>query len=406
MIAEGQGAVISRRMKAFPKKWVWIGAAVLLGGGGAVEFMRGRIQAAASSIDNIADVPTVAVERVSRESMQDALMLSAEFLPYQAISVHAKVTGYVQSIKVDIGDHVKPGQSLAVLEIPELRNDVQHAEAGFLSSEQEVHKAEANYEEAHLAYSRLVGVAKENPKLIAQQDLETAKAKDEDAHSTLESNRQRVAASQSDVDKMRAMLGYASITAPFAGVITKRYVDTGALIQAGSSTQGIPLVDLAEDDRLRLVFPVPESAVGKIRNGKPVEISVDSLKDVFQGLVARYSGRVDTSTRTMKAEVDVPNETGKFTPGMYASVRLILENRTDALCVPLQALASGPQTTVMVLNSAQQIEVCQVTVGLQTSTMAEITSGLHEGDLVIVGNRAALHPGQKASGRITDLAAK
>jgi RND family efflux transporter MFP subunit len=309
-------------------------------------------------------------------------------------------------MNVDIGDHVKSGEPLAVLEIPELKNDVQRVEADLLASKQEVHKAEANYEDTHQAYSRLVGVAKENAKLVAEQDLETAKTKDEAMKSGLESNRNRVVASQAEVDKMHAMLDYATITAPFAGVITKRYADTGSLIQAGisSDTQAMPVVDLAEDDRLRLVFPVPESAVGKIRVGKAVEISVDSMSEVFKGVIVRYAGKVDTSTRTMRAEVDIPNEGGKFTPGMYASVRLILDGRTGALCVPLQALTTGLHPTVMVLNSAREIEERQVNVGLQTSTKAEITSGLHEGDLVIIGNRSALHPGQKANGKITNLA--
>lgn len=353
-------------------------------------------------------VPTVAVTAVKRGTLQNTLTLSAEFLPYQEVSVHAKVAGFVQSMSVDIGDHVAVGQALAVLEIPELKNDVQRAEASLQASMQDVHKAEATYEEAHLAYSRLVTVAQGNPKLVAQQDLEATKAKDEAMKSGLESSRQQVIGNQAEVDKMRAMLAYATITAPFAGVITRRYADTGALIQAGisSSTQAMPVVDLAEDDRLRLVFPVPESAVGMVKNGNAVTVSVDSLSEKFQGVIARYSGKVDTATRTMKAEVDVPNPDGKFIPGMYASVRMALEEKQGVLCVPLQALTQGSQPSVMVLNSDRRIEERKVAIGIQTASEAEISSGLKEGDLVVVGNRSGLHSGQRADGKITELVAK
>lgn len=388
--------------KVFAKKW--IGVVAVVGGMGVLGLLR-RGNLAGAAIDGN-NVPTVAVTPVTRGTLGDALTLSAEFRPYQEVSVHAKVAGFVQSMSVDIGDHVKAGQALAVLEIPELKNDVQRAEAALQSSVQDVHNAEAHYEEAHLAYTRLVAVAKENPKLVAQQDLETAKAKDEEMKSGLESSRQHVVESQAEVDKMHTMLAYATITAPFAGVITKRYADTGALIQSGisSNTQAMPVVDLAEDDRLRLVFPVPESAVGIVKVGNPVTVSVDSLHKVFRGVIARYSGKVDTATRTMKAEVDVPNEGGNYTPGMYASVRMILEEKPGVLCVPLQTLALGPQPTAMVLSSTQQIEERKVTIGMQTATKAEISSGLHEGDLVIVGNRSGFHSGQKAVGKIIDLA--
>ncbi len=363
-----------------------------------------------ADVANSADesVPTVAVTPVTRGTLQNTLTLSAEFLPYQEVSVHAKVAGFVQSMNVDIGDHVAAGQALAVLEIPELKDDVQRAEAGLQASMEDVHKAEANYEEAHMAYSRLVTVAKENPKLVAEQDLETTKAKDAAMKSGLESSRQQVIGNQAEVDKMRAMLAYATITAPFAGVITKRYADTGALIQAGisSNTQAMPVVDLAQDDRLRLVFPVPESAAAKVKDGNAVTVSVDSLSEKFKGKIARYSGKVDTATRTMKAEVDVPNPNGKFIPGMYASVQMALEEKQGVLCVPLQALTQGPQPSVTVLNSDRRIEERKVAIGIQTASEAEISSGLKEGDLVVVGNRSGLHPGQRVDGKITDLAAK
>lgn len=350
---------------------------------------------------------TVPVIKAERADLSQYLTLSAEFHPYQEVSVHAKVAGYVQTIKVDIGDHVKAGQSLADLEIPELRDDLKKASAELLESREEVKRAEANYEESHLAYQRLLDVAKEHPKLVAQQDLDTAGAKDAAMQGALGAAQQRVDECEANKGKFRAMLDYASITAPFDGVITKRYADTGALVQAGtsSSTQAMPLVEIAQDDVLRLVFPVPESAVPLVHDGLPVKITMDSMHQKFAGTISRTAGKVERSTRTMEAEVDVPNPDGKFTPGMYATVKLPVEQRKNAVAVPLQALSRGENQTLFVLNKNGQLENRKVSVGLQTSTEAEITSGLQAGELVLVGSRMGLHPGQKATGKVMEAQA-
>lgn len=348
---------------------------------------------------------TVAVAKAVREDLSQFTTLTAEFVPYQNVSVHAKVAGYVKSISVDIGDHVKTGQVIAVLEIPELNDDVKKASAELMTAREEVKRADANYEDVHLAYQRLTAVAKANPKLVAQQDVDTARSKDDSLASALSAAQNRVAEGEANVGKMQTMLDYASITAPFDGVITRRYADAGSLVQAGtaSETQTMPVVDIAEDDVLRLIFPVPESVVPKIHNELPVEIAVNALKQTFPGKVTRFAGKVDVATRTMRTEVDVPNPDGKFTPGMYATVKVPLEQRQNVIAVPLQALSSGDTPTVMVLNKEGLLEERKVTLGLETSTEAEILSGLQEGEMVVTGSRASLHPGQHATGKLVEL---
>jgi RND family efflux transporter MFP subunit len=389
-------------------KWVLVAGVGLIGGWMWFSHAKkGTTEAEAGPRDD-EQTPIVAVRPVGRETIAESLALSAEFRPYQEIRVHSKVAGYVDKISVDIGDHVKEGQTLAVLEIPELKNDVQRAEAALDASRQEVSRSEASYEEAHDAFERLSNVAKANPKLVAAQDLEASRAKDATSRSALEASRLHVVECQAEVDKMHTLLGYADITAPFDGVITKRYADNGALIQAGTSsnTQAMPLVELAQDDRLRLDFPVPESVVSKVHPGSEVEITVESLNQTFRAVVTRCSGKVDTSTRTMDAEVDIQNSDGKFTPGMYASVKVILDSRKDALAVPIQAVINGESTTkVMVVNAAQEIEERPVKLGLESPDKVEVLSGLKEGDRVIIGNRSALRAGEKVISKQTDLAA-
>ena len=391
------------KKRAFPRKvtigFVLLAAAICLW---TVVSLRGN--SARSQTGGVAEV-TVAVAKTTREDLSQYTTFTAEFVPYQQVSVHAKVAGYVRSIDVDIGDHVKTGQVLAVLEIPELNDDLKKASAELMTSQEEVRQAQANYDEVHLIYQRLTGVANANPKLIAQQDLDNARAKDSAMESALASAQKRVDENQANVAKMRTLLAYSSIPAPFDGVITRRYADTGALVQAGtaSDTQSMPVVDIAEDDVLRLIFPVQESVVPLIRNGLSVEIKVNALNQTFSGTITRYAGKVDVATRTMRTEVDVPNPGGKFIPGMYAEVKLPVEQRKNVVSVPLQALSTGDNPTAMVLNKDCEIEERKVSVGMKTSFKAEILSGLQEGDLVVVGSRTTLRPGQKAVGKLVEI---
>ena len=208
-----------------------------------------------------AGIPLLAVVKASRADLVDDLTLSGEFLPYQEIAIHAKVSGYVKKMNVDIGDRVKEGDIIAELEIPELREELNKAAAAVQGSQEDVERAKANYADAHLQFERLTAVAKARPKLIAQQDIDNVVARDSSMAGALGAAQLRVEQAQAEESRNKTLLSYASITAPFEGIITKRFADPGSLIQAGtaSSTQSMPLVQLAQDSVLRLVFPAPES---------------------------------------------------------------------------------------------------------------------------------------------------
>jgi RND family efflux transporter MFP subunit len=349
------------------------------------------------------DTPTVAVTHPTHEDLSRGVNLTAEFLPYQEVAVHAKVAGYVQQINVDVGDHVKTGDVLAVLEIPELEEDLKKADAAVETAQQEVKSAEADFEETNQISTRLAAAAKETTGLIAQQDLDTASAKDRANAANLQAARQRVVEAQANADRMRTMFAYAKITAPFDGVVTKRFADTGALVQAGttSDTQSMPVVTLAEIKRLRLEFPVPESAVSDVHIGDPVEVTVVALNKTFSAKVSRFAQKVDTSTRTMLTEADVENADFRYTPGMYATVRLTLADKKDALAVPIQCVSTGEKPTVLVINH-DKVEERPVIVGLETPSMAEIVSGLNAKDDVVIGSRNSIQPGETVAAKDVD----
>jgi RND family efflux transporter MFP subunit len=346
----------------------------------------GRARAAAA---DAAGAPVVAVARVDREDLFRDITLPAEFRPYTEVELHAKVSGYVKEMKVDIGDRVKAGQLLAVLEVPELREELDHA----LAAHQ---RAQAEFRDAHLAYTRLVAVNREHPNLIAQQDLDTAEARDATAAGT-------VAATKADVDKDQTLVAYTRITAPFAGVITKRYADPGSLIQAGtaSNTQTMPLVRVSDNTLLRLDFPVSVDYVRGIRLEAPVSVRVDSLGGrTFEGKIARFSDKVDDATRTMVVEMEVANPSLELVPGMYATVVLKVDHRPHALVIPIEAVPPGGKS-VLLVNGSHRLEERAVTLGLETPGRYEVLAGLEEGDLVMIGNPAQLSAGQQVEPRLT-----
>ena len=365
--------------------------------------------------------PVVAVAEAARQDLSRTEVLSAEFRPFQEIDVHAKVAGYIKRIYVDVGDHVKLGQTLAVLEIPEMADELtlvtaarSRSSAQVQQQKEELARAQAAHESAHLIYQRLADVIKARPKLVAEQEVDDARSKDQVAEAavsaakaSLAAAEQQVAVAQANVAKTTDMNAYAQITAPFAGVITKRYADTGAMIPAGtsSSSNAMPVVKLAEISLLRLILPVPESIVPHIRLGEPVEVRVNSLGRSFQGKVSRFASSVAVATRTMETEVDVPNPGQTLVPGMYAEAVLTLERHRDALAVPLQAVTrQGDVSTVFLVDISHRIESRPVRIGIETPDRMEILDGLKPGDLVVVAGRSELKPGQTVQPKVTGAA--
>jgi len=334
-------------------------------------------------------MPTAGVAKVTREDLVQAVTIAAEFRPYEEVTLHAKVSGYVSKMNVDLGDQVKAGQLLATLEVPELQAELETARAA-------KQKAEADNNNAHLIYSRLVAVNRDHPNLVAQQELDTAQASDLTTAAA-------IAAAKANFEKFQAMLNYTQITAPFDGVVTHRYADPGTLIQSGtaSDTQVMPLVRVSDNYRLRLDFPVSVDYVKDIQAGAPVEVRVDSLAGkTFTGTISRFARQVDDNTRTMITEIEVPNPNLELMPGMYAKVRLKVAQRPQALAIPVEAVAGEKRPTVLVLNRDRRIEERPVRLGLETPEKFEVLSGLQEGDLVIVGSRAQFQAGEKVEPKL------
>lgn len=334
-------------------------------------------------------IPTAGVAKVTREDLFKEVTIAAEFRPFQEVSLHAKVSGYVRKMTVDFGDKVKAGELLATLEVPELDAELASAQAA-------KQKAEADYNNAHLIYSRLQSVNQDHPNLVAQQELDTAQANHLTAIAA-------IAAAKANFEKYQTLVSYTQITAPFDGVVTHRYADPGTLIQAGtaSDSQALPLVRVSDNYRLRLDFPVSVNYVKAVKVGDSVTVHVDSLNGkTFTGSISRFSNRVDDNTRTMITEIEVPNPDLELVPGMYANVVLKVEKHPQALAVPTEAVAGEKARTILVVNHDHQIEERAIKLGLETPDKYEILSGLQEGEFVVMGNRAGWQPGEKVEPKL------
>jgi RND family efflux transporter MFP subunit len=361
-------------------------------------------------------VTTVPVERVGRHDLTRELDVAAEFRPFQEVEVHAKVAGYLKSIAVDVGDHVAAGQVVAVLEVPEYAEELAHAtaterrtELDVVRSRSEVKRTEATYLMRKVAYERLQAVSKARPNLVAQQEVDSSAAQYREAEGQWESAKAALAATEQQVnvssatkERVRTMMNYLKITAPFAGVVTKRYAHPGAMIQAGtaSQTQAMPVVRISQIHRLRLVLPVPESAVSRVKLGGAVEVRVDALQQVFQGRVARFNDRLDAATRTMETEVDIDNRTGVILPGMFGTATIVLETRAEALAVPVQAVSGHATKPAVMVVKGGVLEERTVTLGMETPGLVEILTGVGEGELVVTGNRSGLKAGRKVETKL------
>ena len=357
-----------------------------------------------------ATAPTAAVVMATRHPISNSLTLSGDFRPFQEVDVHAKVAGYLRKIYVDVGDHVKAGQTLAVLEVPELSAELQAADAAshraknaIARAKDDLDRSQSLHVASHLDYTRLKEASAARPGLIAEQELDNALAKDKESEAQMAADQAAISEAESHYDeaiadqkRYQAMADYTRIVAPFNGVVTKRYVDTGALVQAGtnSNTQALPVVSVAETDLFRLTLPVPESAVPSVRLGSTVTVRVPALNRNFDGKVSRFADSVTPETRTMHTEVDVPNRNGSIVSGMYAEVNLTLKKKDSVIAVPVQAVTrNGEEASILIVDSHDRIQERQVQLGLEGANQVEVASGLSEGDRVVVGSRAEFRPG-------------
>jgi RND family efflux transporter MFP subunit len=368
------------------------------------------------------EVPSAKVAVAARGDIAHTLSLAGQFQPYQVVDVHPKVTGFMVKINVDIGDKVHKGQTLAVLEVPELNAqlkgtvfEVQRAKDDLLRAQHEIKRAEAVHSALRADYQRLLETSKVQPGLIAQQELDDAESKDLSSESQVDAAKAAAAAAQqhaevahTDNDRVQALKNYTNVLAPLDGVIVWRYADTGALIQSGtnSNEQDIPIVRLSQSGLLRLRMPIPENDVQFVHVGDPMQVRVDAIGRSFTGKIVRFTRDVNFETRTMETEIDVENQDLSISPGMYANTQMQLAIAANVTTIPVEALVlKGNRELVYSLDASNRVHIRNVEVGLRGSKLAEIKSGLQPGDKVILGGQENYTEGEQVSPILTQAPA-
>jgi RND family efflux transporter MFP subunit len=363
-------------------------------------------------------IPSARAAAAQQGDISRVLALAGQFQPYQVVDVHPKVSGYMRQINVDIGDVVHEGQTLAVLEVPELKAQVEQtafeqkqSQEEITRAQQQINGAEAMHDALHAESERLKQAAATRPGLIAQQELDDAQAKDlssqadvDEAIAALAAAQQHAEAARADNERVQALENYTNVVAPISGVVIWRYADTGALIQGGtnSNNQDLPIVRLSQSSLLRLRVPVPEDDVPFVHDGDTLNVRVDALNRNLTGKVVRFTRDVNFETRTMETEIDVDNKDLSIAPGMYADTLLELEDHKNVVTIPVEALVlKGQQQTVYALDGSNRIHIRNVQVGLQGQKLAEITGGLNAGDRVVIGGQDSYREGEEVSPLLT-----
>ena len=375
-------------------------------------------QQSSSAQANAAAVPTARVATAQRGDISRVLTLAGQFQPYQVVDVHPKVSGYMRKINVDIGDIVHQGETLAELEVPELKAQLEQSEFELKQSQEEITRAEHEVKRTeamdyalHAQSERLKQAAATRPGLIAQQELDNAQAQDlssqaqiDSAKASLAAAQQHAQAARADNERVQALENYTKVVAPIAGVVIWRYADTGALIQGGtnSNTSDLPIVRISQSQLLRLRVPVPEDDVKFIHDGGQVKVRVDAIDRSFAGKVVRFTRQVNFETRTMESEIDVENHDLSISPGMYANTLLQLAADKDVVTVPVEALVlRGQKQSVYVLDNSNRVHLRDVQVGVEGQKLAEITSGLSPGERVILGGQEKYQEGDTVNPIVT-----
>jgi RND family efflux transporter MFP subunit len=292
--------------------------------------------------------------------------------------IYARTSGYVDHWYVDIGAHVKQGQLLAVIQTPELDQQLEEARA-------DLKTAQANLEIAQITATRWQNLLKTNS--VSQQETDQAV-------SDLSAKRALVDSNKANVDRLEQLQAFERVTAPFDGVITARNTDVGALIQAGDNSTPKELFHLASIRKLRVYIPVPEVYATQVRDGESVKVTLDAFpKEEFVGKVVRNSDAIDLSSRTLNVEVDVENPTGRLFPGAYAFVHLKIPANAGGVTIPSNALLFRSEGLRAAVVRNDHVALIPIAIGQDYGSAVEVISGLTSNDAVIVNPSDSLANG-------------
>ena len=321
--------------------------------------------------------PAVNVIVAQRASMANELILPASLMPFQDAPIYARTTGYLARYLVDIGDNVKAGQTLAVIDAPEVDQQLAQSQAALAQSR-------ANAALAKATAARWSNLAKSNA--VSAQDAE-------DKAAAAEATAANVQAAEAEVGRLTQLKDFEIVTAPFDGVISSRGADIGMLITTDASR--LQLFRLTQQRPLRVYVSVPQAYMRAVHPGVPADVLVSEFPSrTFTGQIVRAAGALDAGSRTLQTEVQLPNEDGQLLPGMFVQVRFRFTPTEPPLLIPSNAAIIRAEGTLVAMVDAQHaVRLQKVTLGRDFGTQIEVLSGLAAGALVVANPRDSLTEG-------------
>jgi membrane fusion protein (multidrug efflux system) len=346
-------------------------------------------------------IPEIKVTMVKSATLHSTERLPAELVPYESVDIYARETGFVKSIAVDRGSKVKQGEALAELDAPELIAQRAQASAGYESAESQLVAARAKFAADEATFQHMSTAAK-TPGVVAANDLDIAEKTAQSDEANVAALQKSAEAAQDNVRAVTQLQSYLTITAPFDGQITTRYVHPGTLVGPASGTgAATPIVRLETLSRHRLVVPVPENDVAGIPEGTAVTFTSPAFPGrTFDAPIARISHDVDTKTRTMPVELDVRDPRMELVPGTFCQVEWPVRRTYPTLFVPASAVANNLERTLVIRVRNNRAEWVDVRTGATSGTLIEVFGDLHEGDTIALTATDEVRPGTRVTPRL------
>jgi len=352
---------------------------LVLAGGFTLLQRHSQYQALAKETEK-STVPTVAVTHPTTEAPDEGLVLPGSMQAYVEAPIYARTNGYLKKWYRDIGSRVRQGELLAEIDTPEVDQQLIQAKADLDTT-----KANANL--SKITSTRFEELIKTDG--VSKQEVDNAQGD----YAAKQAN---VASSEANVRRLQELESFKHIYAPFSGVITRRNVDLGTLINAGNGGATQQLFALAQTDPIRVYVNVPESAAPAIRAGLPASLELSQFPGrKFQGKVVRTAESIDPTSRTLLTEVDVPNKSGELLPGGYAQVHLGVQISGDRLQVPVNALLFRSEgLRAVTVDSDNKIRLRPLAIGRDYGTTLEVLQGLKPDDWIVINPADSLDEGQ------------
>lgn len=354
------------------------------------------------------EVITPSVRTLARQ-----IELPARIEAFQQSTIYSRISGYLSRIAVDIGDRVSEGQLLAKIDVPELVDEYRELEARLAAKRAQRQGATAELEGARaesglqeVTFRRVESVRDQEPEVMAQQAVDEARAKHESARAAVRMAESKIEqidkdhqAVEASLERLKTLIGFADVRAPFAGVVTERFVDPGLLLQTGTSSRAVQrIVTVADMDRVRVFLDVPESAVPHVQVGDPVSLTVDAMPGRrFEGNVTRFARVLDPTTRTMKTEIVMPNPDWVLRPGMFGRAVLSLDESSGTVSIPAEALRVDGDSDFVYSVVDGRIKRIDVETKIGDGVLVEVTSGLVGNESIVVASKGPIADGSPAN---------